>query len=218
MDFAKATCYVADCIRDSLCLALTLDPSVLLDKFENKSANELPHWVIKMISYPPSQNDDNQQGVGAHTDTNFLTLVLQDDIGGLQAFSQGDWVDVPAHHGSNVLVCNLGEQAEIWSRGYFLATPHRVLRNTSSKMNRISVPLFYNPVLSATIEPLDESLLKGVTWDRPNTNHWRREHNTMLPTVGDNTFKSLARSHPEVFQKHHSDLTLLEDGEIIRKD
>ena len=100
----------------------------------------------------------------------------------------------------------------------FLGYPSSGTSKYILQKNRISVPLFYNPVLSATIEPLDESLLKGVTWDRPNTNHWRREHNTMLPTVGDNTFKSLARSHPEVFQKHHSDLTLLEDGEIIRKD
>ena len=237
-EYVKETCKVADCIRDSLCLALNLDPSALSNKFvptttststnnnNNKKKNdEVPHWVIKMISYPPSpQYDEDHQGVGAHTDTNFLTLVLQDDIGGLQAFSQGRWIDVPANYGSSVLVCNLGEQAEIWSGGYFLATPHRVLPN-SNRRNRISVPLFYNPILSATIEPLEEeTILDNVIWDRPkitttttNNNHWRRENNKLLPTVGDNTFKSLARSHPTVFQKHHPDLILLPNGEIIQQ-
>jgi len=215
--FVESVCQVADCIRDSLCLALTLDPQVLSASFEHP--NEVPHWAIKMISYPPKEDDEEDacQGVGAHTDTNFLTLVLQDSVGGLQAFSQGEWVDVPCE-GSGVLVCNLGEQAEIWSRGYFLATPHRVLGN-SSTTNRISVPLFYNPVLSACIEPLNESTLDYVQWDRPkNYKHWRRENNKMLPTVGENTFKSLARSHPEVFEQHHPDLMLLEDGRILLRE
>lgn len=43
-----------------------------------------------------------------------------------------------------VLVCNLGEQAEILRRGYFRATPHRVLQNTTGTTARISVPFFYN--------------------------------------------------------------------------
>lgn len=226
--FAKEVCDVANCIRDALCLALELDPSILSHKFEPSSSNsnrsnnndEVPHWVIKMISYPPNASEINGhvQGVGAHTDTNFLTLVLQDQIGGLQAFSQGTWVDVPTEYGSDVLVCNLGEQAEVWSRGYFLATPHRVLRNASSSTNRISVPLFYNPLLSATIDPLPEADLQNVSWDRPKHAHWIRSDNTMLASVGENTFKSLARSHPAVFQKHHPDLKILKDGQIVVRE
>jgi isopenicillin N synthase-like dioxygenase len=214
LEFSKHVCGVADAIRDSLCLALQLSPKVLANQFEH--ATEVPHWAVKLISYPPE--DDAEQGVGAHTDTNFLTLVLQDQVGGLQAFSQGEWIDVPTEDSTNLLVCNLGEQAEIWSRGYFLATPHRVLRNTATR-NRISVPLFYNPVLSAKIQPLEESLMSHVEWERPNNyENWCRENNAMLSSVGDNTFKSLARSHPEVFQKHHPDLILNEDGSITRKD
>lgn len=219
MDFARQACHVADCIRDGLCLALGLDPEILATKFDQND-EEVPHWVVKMISYPPCPTDDgDNQGVGAHTDTNFLTLVLQDQIGGLQAFSQGEWLDVPTDYGSDVLVCNLGEQAEVWSRGYFLATPHRVLRKASSD-NRISIPLFYNPILSATMEPLEGSLIRGVSWDRPKdaSGHWRRDDNAMLASVGENTFKSLARSHLRVFQKHHPDLRILADGRIVRKD
>ncbi|CAJ1945271.1 unnamed protein product [Cylindrotheca closterium] len=259
MDYVQNVCQVADCLRDSLCLAMGLDPKVLQHKFNSSSLSdeisndcyregEVPHWAIKMISYPTndhsskneSSNDRSRspspiQGVGAHTDTNFLTLVLQDNEegdGGLQVFSQGEWINVPTHHGTNVLICNLGEQAETWSRGYFLATPHRVLMKSRTRKPRISLPLFYNPCLSATMEPLEESSVEHLQWDRPiivhstdennaignaPKKHWRRPNNTMLTSVGENTFKSLARSHPHVFAKHHPDLSILPDGKIVKK-
>jgi len=290
-NYASEVCALADILRDSLCLALELDPGdAIHDKFlppNNDTGNEVPHWVIKLVSYPPppsgdatgrsfpngsrrsirGSNDDDEsalrherQGVGAHTDTNFLTLVLQEDSssGGLQAFSRGEWIDVnlPSSappfgtggtdnsssssssnsnngNGSNdnddnsYLICNLGEQAETWSRGYFLATPHRVimkqpsllLQQQQKQQPRTSVPLFYNPVLSATMGPLDKKVLENVRWERPKEyqkqQQWRRPNNLMNPSVGENTFKSLARSHPEVFAKHHPDLELLKDGRIV---
>lgn len=249
LKYSSEVCAVADIIRDSLCLALQLDPKETIhDKFTS-SNDEVPHWVIKMVSYPPApsstdgkSNPQQQQGVGAHTDTNFLTLVLQDSSsengfnGGLQAYSQGEWIDVVVpsssdetskangddDSSSSYLICNLGEQAETWSRGYFLATPHRVVTmpSTESPRPRTSVPLFYNPVLSATMGPLDEALLpqNKLPWERPEGyDHWRRPNNLFNPSVGENTFKSLARSHPKVFARHHPDLEILPDGRIVMK-
>jgi len=46
---------------------------------------------------------------------------------------------------------------------------------------------------------------------------WQRPNNLMIPSVGDNTFKSLARSHPKVFARHHKDLKILDDGRIIKR-
>lgn len=251
LKYSSEVCAVADIIRDSLCLALQLDPKETIhSKFTPSKENkdEVPHWVIKMVSYPPApslpkgtSNPQQQQGVGAHTDTNFLTLVLQDSSsgngfnGGLQAYSQGEWIDVivpsssdettgvnsDGDSSSSYLICNLGEQAETWSRGYFLATPHRVITlpsTISASQPRTSVPLFYNPVLSATMGPLDEALLQRNTlpWERPEGyDHWRRPNNLMNPSVGENTFKSLARSHPKVFARHHPDLEILQDGRIV---
>lgn len=223
---------IADCLRDALCLALGVGKEALDPLFgttttqqrpqQGEEEEDPPHWVLKLISYPVVQKakdndeDGNSFGVGAHCDTNFLTLVLQDDVGGLQVFSEGDWIDVPSRLGNNVLVCNLGEQAEILSGGYFRATPHRVLPNLNGSKARISVPLFYNPLLSATIEPI-VARDHPLQWERADHDHWRRKQNTMLATVGDNTFKSLARSHPEVFAKHHDDLELFPDGSVKRK-
>ncbi|CAB9500400.1 Flavonol synthase/flavanone 3-hydroxylase [Seminavis robusta] len=237
---------ISDVIRDALCMALgvhrdTLDPffgrnCTQNGETDNAIEQEPPHWVLKLINYPVVQTENKQDkspkfGVGGHTDTNFLTLVLQDDVGGLQVFSEGDWIDVPSNLGPGVLVCNLGEQAEILSGGYFLATPHRVLANVGNKRDRVSVALFYNPLLSATIEPIvdpeqfhsptnnnpdETTATSALKWERSDFEPWRRKSNAMLSTVGDNTFKSLARSHPEVFQKHHPDLKLLEDGSVVQ--
>lgn len=268
LEFAQHTCSVADRIRRGLCMALGLDENALGDVFldneidstvtatdaTNATTNEsvgttpkvtrtpsptCPHWVLKLVSYPPatrfnssgetvddtkeeeltSSVDDEQppqQGVGAHTDTNFLTLVLQDTVGGLQVYSEGEWIDVPSVDGPSLLVCNLGEQAQVWSRGYFRATPHRVVPNTSSR-RRMSVPLFYNPPLSATIHPLQT---KDLPPSRRSVSaeHWERPQNAMLSSVGENTFKSLARSHPTVFAKHHPDLVLEPNGRIVRRE
>ena len=85
---------------------------------------------------------------------------MQDDAGGLQAFSGGDWIDVPPQ-GPDVLVCNLGECAQMASAGYLLATPHRVL---AARGERVSVPFFYNPALSATVRPLE--LPASLPWER----------------------------------------------------
>jgi isopenicillin N synthase-like dioxygenase len=215
MDYVKQMCRIAHDIRQAMCLALGLDKHDLDSLFDDATGEDPPHWVLKMISYPHSNDSSCSFGVGAHTDTNFLTLVLQDSVGGLQVFSEGKWIDVPSKYGADVLVCNIGEQAQILSDGYFLATPHRVL---SSDQQRISVPLFYNPKLSARIQPLVDASSIDLEWRRRHGHkHWKRDDNAMLETVGDNTFKSLARSHPRVFQKHHADLLLMPDGHIIRR-
>jgi len=213
-NYIKHVCRIADCIQRSLCQALNLEEDILSSQFEN--SQEPPHWVIKLCSYQASTVHETSQGVGPHTDTNFLTLVLQDDVGGLEAFSEGQWLNVPPS--SDMLVCNLGEQTQIWSRGYFLATPHRVVANSSKR--RTSVPLFYNPALSTKIQPITDCVFASLLWERDKdcgiTNHWSRNNNEMLTSVGENTFKSLARSHPEVFAKHHSDLMLLPNG-LVKK-
>ena len=122
-------------------------------------------------------------GVGAHTDSGFLTLLLQNDVGGLQVQpSDGRWVDVPPA-GAGVLVCNLGEVAELASAGYLKATPHRVL---SSGRARVSVPFFYNPRLEAVVRPL--ALPAELEWEREEGERWRNPANELIAEYGANAF------------------------------
>ena len=109
--------------------------------------------------------------VGAHTDSGFLSLLLQDDVGGLQVMNgAGEWVDAPPVE--NTLVVNLGEMLQLATRGYYLATPHRVLLPEPSPEHgvrdehraRLSVPYFWNPRLEYVCEPMD--LPPSVRWTR----------------------------------------------------
>lgn len=192
---------IADQIRQALCETLGLAPNRLDDMFSK------PHWVVKLISYPGANSSSpTQQGVGAHTDTNFLTLVLQ-DVPGLQVYQNERWVDVP-NIGLRAWVCNLGEQAEILSSGYLRATPHRVV---TPETRRTSVALFYNPHLDAIIAPISRNRPLPSVWKRPQS------QDSLLEVVGENTLKSLARSHPAVFSKHYADCELAKDGRVVSK-
>lgn len=219
---------VADQLRDAMCLALKVDPCEVAPLFgsgqlkTNSSQSDEPSfWSMKLVSYPPASNNDINtpttellQGVGAHCDSNFLTLICQDSYStGLQVQNvQGGWIDVPPTE-PNTLICNIGELAELWTGGYFLATPHRVLRRSSNR-SRTSLPIFYNPKLDTVMEPIK---IDDLPWERCQQNQWRRKKNKLMNSVGENSFKSLARSHPAVFEKHHGDLRILEDGRIVKR-
>ncbi|KAL9190924.1 hypothetical protein ACHAXT_000630 [Thalassiosira profunda] len=218
-EYVRGVLEVADRLRDAMCVALQVDSDEIAPLFGQYDGEEPSFWSMKLVSYPPAHNGastgDSMQGVGAHCDSNFLTLICQDpQSSGLQVQNvQGGWIDVPPT-GPNTLICNIGELAQVWSGGYFLATPHKVLRNASSDRSRISLPVFYNPKLDSEMEPINTD---GLRWERTQEMQWQRTHNTLINSVGENSFKSLARSHPAVFQRHHSDLTLREDGTIVER-
>lgn len=218
MDYVRRVLNVADQLRDSMCLALNIDPNEVSSLFGSCEGQDPSFWSMKLVSYPPLADDghhESQQGVGAHTDSNFMTLICQDShSSGLQVQNvNGGWIDVPPTS-PNVLICNIGELSEIWSNGYFLATPHRVLRNSFNTHERTSLPIFYNPKIDTVMKSINTD---NIVWTRSEHKQWRRKNNRLIGSVGENSFKSLARSHAKVFDKYHSDLKLLDDGSIVRQ-
>lgn len=173
-------------------------------------AFEAPHVQAKLVHYPPGGAPGAQGlGCGAHCDSGFLTLLLQDEVGGLEVLS-GDGRWVPAPPAPRALVCNLGEVLQLLSGGRYRATVHRVLQPPPGR-RRLSAPFFWNPALDTVVEPLAGQVKIGLSdVGRPNatTNH-------LNPSYGMNAFKSLARSHPEVFKKHHPDLKCLPNGSVV---
>ncbi|MEZ5297338.1 MAG: 2OG-Fe(II) oxygenase family protein [Ilumatobacteraceae bacterium] len=112
--------------------------------------------TVPGLHYPalPDNDSSDEYGVGTHTDYGLLTLLLQDDRGGLEVRRpSGDWIDVPAEPG--VLVCNLGDMLDRLTEGRYRSTPHRV-RNTSGR-SRLSFPYFFDPSWEAEVValPLD---------------------------------------------------------------
>ncbi|MEU2298598.1 2-oxoglutarate and iron-dependent oxygenase domain-containing protein [Streptomyces antibioticus] len=159
---------------------------------------ERAHPHLKLVRYPGSAGDGSGQGVGAHKDYGFLTLLLQDRIGGLQVQREdGRFHDVPPLPGA--FVVNLGELLEVATNGYLVATNHRVV-SPPSAVERFSVPFFYNPRLDARVEPLvfpHASAAPGVTDDPANP---------LFAEYGFNELKGKLRAHPLVAERHHAEL------------
>ena len=157
-----------------------------------------PHLHTKLVRYPGRAPDGSEQGVGWHKDYGFLTLLLQDEHGGLQVqASDGAVIHVDPLRGA--FVVNLGELLEIATEGYLVATNHRVV-SPSSGAERYSVPFFYNPRLDARIETVPGGYLAGA----PGV--VRDPENALYEVFGWNELKGYLRSHPEVARRYHPDV------------
>ncbi|GJM37006.1 MAG: 2OG-Fe(II) oxygenase [Acidimicrobiales bacterium] len=105
--------------------------------------------------------------LGHHTDPGVLTLLLQDDTGGLQAeSSEHGWIDVEPRPGT--IVVNLADTLQVWTNDRYKAAVHRVVPMTDR--SRYSIPFFSNPPRDCVIEPIDELAPAGPRY-RPFT--WR---------------------------------------------
>jgi len=116
-----------------------------------------PTTWLRLLHYPvrPADAADDLYGSAPHSDFGFLTLLAQDDVGGLQVMSpDGDWLDVPPVAGAFVM--NVGDMLHQWSNGVLRSTPHRVI-NVSGR-ERYSCPFFFDPHVSTVIAPLASCL------------------------------------------------------------
>ncbi|KAG0377537.1 hypothetical protein BGX24_005920 [Mortierella sp. AD032] len=131
-------------IMEAVALSLGLEASYFKSLF-----GENPYYRLKCAKYP-SVNKAATIGCGAHKDTGFLTVLLQDMVGGLQGQDpvSGQWMDtcpIP-----DTFIVTMGEAIERMTGGLYHATVHRVLNNTSGQ-DRYSIPFFFDPSLDAEI-------------------------------------------------------------------
>lgn len=123
-----------------------------------------PTILFRIFHYPPSAPQDGW-GVGEHTDYGLLTLLAQDDHGGLQISTPQGWIDAPPIDGT--FVCNIGDMLDRLTGGWYRSTPHRV-RNLSGR-GRLSFPFFLDPGFTAEVPPLPGRAAAGdhgrLRWD-----------------------------------------------------
>ena len=157
------------------------------------------HYLLKIIRYPGRDATESDQGVGAHKDGGFVTVLLQDVQKGLEVEHNGQWISAPPIPGTFVI--NVGEVLEMASNGYLLANVHRVVAPPAGA-NRLSVAFFFNAQLNSTV-PLLELPAELAAKSRGAT---RDPLNPLFREIGKNQLKSRLRSHPDVAQRHHADL------------
>ncbi|WAG78432.1 2OG-Fe(II) oxygenase [Metapseudomonas furukawaii] len=129
-------------LAQTLLRAIALALGIERDFFDQRFAE--PISVFRMIHYPPrhAARSADQPGAGAHTDYGCVTLLYQDDAGGLQVRDvRGEWIDAPPIPGS--FVVNLGDMMARWSNDRYRSTPHRVISPLG--VDRYSMPFFAEP-------------------------------------------------------------------------
>ena len=122
-----------------LALSLELPEGYFSDGLDN------PMITTRLLHYPPQPRvgDGNQIGAGAHTDWGMITMLLQDDVGGLEVRNaDGEWIRAP--HIPNTFIINLGDMVPVLTRGIYRSNMHRVL-NLNPERHRYSVPTFFDP-------------------------------------------------------------------------
>ncbi len=113
-----------------------------------------PATALRLIHYPPAPPTAAEDlfGIHPHTDYGFLTILAQDDVGGLQIRTVDDaWIDAP--YRPDCFILNIGDILARWTNGRFNSTPHRVV-NRSPDRSRYSIGMFFDPNLDAEVRPL----------------------------------------------------------------
>eukprot|EP00253_Pinus_taeda_P008526 PITA_08526 len=96
--------------------ALELDSDYLIRIFGKHSQ------VMTLNYYPSCPNPDLTLGLANHSDASALTVLMQNDVSGLQVIKNGKWVAVEPI--TNAFVVNLGDQLQVVSNGRFRSAEH----------------------------------------------------------------------------------------------
>ncbi|KAF2313346.1 hypothetical protein GH714_010488 [Hevea brasiliensis] len=121
------------------------------------------HGYLRIVNYSPPKNVEEKEveGLGMHTDMSCITILYQDETGGLQMRSrQGEWMDIcPCE---NALVVNVGDMMQAWSNGQLRSSEHRVILKRF--VNRLSLAFFWcfedEKVISAPDDIIGEENLR----------------------------------------------------------
>ncbi len=134
-------------VLEGFALALDLERSFFRSLYRH------PLVRARLVHYPPQAEAtvEGQFGAAPHTDWGCITVLWQDDVGGLQVRNRaGQWIDAPPL--ADTFVINIGDMLERWSNDLFVSTPHRVVN--ASGRERYSIPVFYDPDFETVVECL----------------------------------------------------------------
>ena len=142
----------------AVAFSLGAPETFFVDKYDK------PLQRTQCVYYPPHPvgRTDELFGVAPHTDYGCVTLLWQDDVGGLEVQDRsGAWVQ--ARPVPDTLVINIGDLLARWSNDRYRSTPHRVTNRSGRE--RLSIATFYDPDFTAPVDPSDFS---GGVGEAPN--------------------------------------------------
>ena len=183
LDYMTALTQLGHRLMSAIALSLELPASYFAERYTSD-----PLTLFRIFNYP-ANNITNQWGVGEHTDYGLLTILLQDDAGGLQIKWQGHWISAPPL--PNAFVCNLGDMLDRLTGGLYRSTPHRV--SHESGRDRLSFPFFFDPNFTAIIEPLPltQVIAQQPRWDNLSPHEFQG-------TYGEYLLRKISKVFPQL--------------------
>ena len=158
-------------LLEAFCIGLQLPANHMRDDFATN------HTGFMRLNYYPVEDpmaglDMEHQpvadlGIHHHTDAGALTVLLQDDVGGLQVYNGGRWHNITPVPGA--IVINTGDMMQVWSNDIYQAPIHRVLAMETKK--RYSLPFFFNPSAASNVSPLS-TVVSEARPSRYNSINW----------------------------------------------
>ncbi|AUT02085.1 iron oxidase [Nostoc sp. CENA543] len=196
LEYIESMTQLGHILMAGIALSLGLDKSYFTERYTKD-----PLILFRIFNYPPNSSSQSAWGVGEHTDYGVLTILKQDNIGGLQIKSKSGWIDAPPIPGS--FVCNIGDMLDRMTQGLYRSTPHRV--QNLSTTNRLSFPFFFDPNFNVEVKPIE---LKGAVVNDDQSDRWDKASvHEFRGTYGDYLLNKVSKVFPELRQ------TVFESGE-----
>jgi isopenicillin N synthase-like dioxygenase len=189
LEYLNGMTALGHALMRGIALSLGLAESYFAERYTGD-----PLILFRIFNYPAQPSTANSSGgwgVGEHTDYGLLTILKQDDAGGLQVKSQSQWIE--AHPIPGSFICNIGDMLDRLTGGLYRSTPHRV-RNLSGR-DRLSFPFFFDPNFNAEVEPLPSNATtvdnRDERWDQASVHEFRG-------TYGDYLLDKVSKVFPEL--------------------
>jgi isopenicillin N synthase-like dioxygenase len=190
LGYMRALTRLGDALMEGIALSLGLERTYFFDRYTAD-----PLTLFRIFNYPgdPTAPGEERWGVGEHTDYGLLTILKQDETGGLQVKSQGGWIAAPPIEGA--FLCNIGDMLDRMTAGLYRSTPHRVQNVT--RRDRLSFPFFFDPNFNVRIQPIvtpDAARLaadRGERWDHASVHEFEG-------TYGDYVLAKVSKVFPQL--------------------
>ena len=192
LDYMAAATRLGHQLMEGIALSLGLGAGYFAERYTAD-----PLILFRLFNYPTQPVPaglDVAWGVGEHTDYGLLTILRQDDIGGLQVRTGEGWID--AKPITDAFVINIGDMLDRMTGGLYRSTPHRVVRNTSGR-DRLSFPLFFDPNFHARVKPI-EGLPRPALVDDSATRWDHANVHAFDGVYGDYLLAKVAKVFPQL--------------------
>jgi isopenicillin N synthase-like dioxygenase len=189
INYMKKITQIGHKLMQGIALSLDLDEDYFYQRY-----TATPLQLFRIFNYPATQNDDPAiWGVGEHTDYGLLTILKQDNCGGLQIKTKFQWIEAPPV--DNSFICNIGDMLDRMTGGLYRSTPHRVKRQTIK--DRLSYPFFFDPNFFAEIKQIEGIKLlsddQDERWDKASVHQFSGTYGEYLLNKVSKVFPELRR-------------------------